>query len=252
MFKRYVKFIFFAATFAVAINVASAQDTVTVFAAASVKDVLDEIGGMYEKEKGVKIIASYGATSALAKQIENGAPADVFLSADSDWMNYVETRKLIKPETRRNLLTNRIVLIAPSTSAVNVVIGPGFPLAKLLGNDRLAIADPNAVPAGKYAKASLESLGIWKEVEGKIAPTENVRAALALVSRGEVPFGIVYRTDALADKKVKIVAEFPANTHPPIVYPIAITSVSKSAAASDFLAYLGAPPARAVFQKYGF
>jgi molybdate transport system substrate-binding protein len=197
-------------------------------------------------------VASYGATSALAKQIENGAPADLFLSADSDWMDYVEIRKLIKPGSRRNLLTNRLVLIAPSTSTAKLVIVPGFPLAKHLGNDRLAVADPNAVPAGKYAKAALESLGVWRDVEPKIAPTENVRAALVLVSRGETPFGIVYRTDALADKKVRVVGEFPAKTHPPIVYPVAMTGMSKGAAASDFLTYLSSPAARAVFEKYGF
>ncbi len=231
---------------------AFAQDTVTVYAAASVKDALDEIGKIYEKEKGIKVVASYGATSALAKQIENGAPADIFLSADSDWMDYVDTHKLIKPDSRRNLLTNRLVLIAPGTSTVKLTIEPSFPLAKLLGGDRLAVADPNAVPAGKYAKASLENLGIWKDVESKIAPTENVRAALALVSRGEAPFGIVYRTDALADKKVRIVGEFPEHTHAPIVYPVALTNMGKSAAAPDFLVYLFSPAARVVFEKYGF
>jgi molybdate transport system substrate-binding protein len=231
---------------------ASAQDTVTLYAAASLKDVFDEIGKAYEKDKGIKIVASYGATPALAKQIEHGAPADIFLSADTDWMDYVETRKLVKPGSRRNLLTNSLVLIQPVASKVKLKIVPGFPLAKLLRNDRLAVADPNAVPAGKYAKASLESLGVWKEVEPRIAPTENVRAALLLVSRGETPFGIVYRTDALADSKVRIVGEFPATTHPLIVYPAAITSQSGSAAALEFLAYLSSPVARQVFEKHGF
>lgn len=233
-------------------NPASAQDNVTVYAAASVKDALDEISAAYEKTKGTKIIASYGATSALAKQIENGAPADIFISADSDWMDYVETRKIIKPNSRHNLLTNRLVLIAPNTSTVKLAITRDFPLAKLLADDRLAIADPSAVPAGKYAKTSLENLGVWKDVQSKIAPMENVRAALALVSRGEAPFGIVYRTDALADKKVRIVAEFPANTHAPIVYPVALMNTSQSTAAADFLNYLTSSAARAVFEKYGF
>jgi molybdate transport system substrate-binding protein len=232
-------------------TIGAAQLSVTVFAAASVKDALDEASRNYEKEKSVKIVASYGATSALAKQIENGAPADIFISADVDWMNYVDTRKLIKSESRCNLLTNRLVLIVPKSSNAVIAIGPGFPLATLLGNDRLAIADPVAVPAGKYGKAALENLGVWKEIEAKIAPTENVRAALALVSRAEAPFGIVYRTDALVDKGVRIAGEFPASTHAPIVYPVALTSVAKSPA-QEFLAYLSSPAARAVFEKYGF
>lgn len=233
-------------------SVAFAGDTITVFAATSVKDALDEIGNAYEKSTDRTIVASYGATSALAKQIENGAPADIFISADTEWMDYVETRKLIKPGSRQDLLTNQLVLIAPHTSTANVEIAPGFAIASLLGNGRLAIADPSAVPAGKYAKAALQKLGVWADVQSKIAPTENVRAALALVSRGEAPFGIVYRTDALLDKKVRIVAEFPAETHAPIVYPVALVSASSNVAASDFLAYLFSPAARAVFERYGF
>lgn len=252
MFSRFVALFFLVMALFIFMDRSLAEDSVTVFAAASVKDALDEVSKTYEKEKGVKVVASYGATSALAKQIENGAPADVFISADVDWMNYVETRKLIKSESRLNLLTNRLVLIAPKMSSVAVTIAPGFPLAKLLGNDRLAMADPSAVPAGKYGKAALENLGVWKDVESKTAPTENVRAALALVSRGETPFGIVYRTDALADKGVRIVGEFPASTHAPIVYPVALTSASKNAAATVFFGYLSSPAARAVFEKYGF
>jgi len=242
----------FAVPLFLATNHAFADQTVMVFAAASLKDALDAVSSAYEKDKGIQIIASYGATSALAKQIENGAPADVFISADAEWMDYVETRKLIRSDSRRNLLTNRIVLIAPSASTAAVKIAPGFPLAKLLGNGRLAIAEPSTVPAGKYAKAALESLGVWAEVQGKIAPTENVRAALALVSRGEAPFGIVYRTDALSDRQVHIVDEFPAETHAPIVYPAALVAASKNADAPGFLGYLSSPAARAVFGKYGF
>jgi molybdate transport system substrate-binding protein len=229
-----------------------AAESVTVFAAASLKDALDDVAKTYEQDRGVKIVVSYAASSALAKQIELGAPADLFISADLDWMDYLEARKQIKSESRKNLLQNRLVLIAPADSKAKVEIGPKFPLARLLGDNRLAMADPAAVPAGKYGKASLEALGVWKEVEPKVAPAENVRAALALVSHGETPFGIVYRTDALADKKVRIVGEFPESTHAPIIYPGALVASSSNPAAPNFLTYLGSPAARAVFEKYGF
>lgn len=231
---------------------AIAADAVLVFAAASLKDALDEISRAYERDKGSRIVVSYGASSALARQIENGAPADMFISADLDWMDYLETRKLIRIGSRRNLLRNRLVLIAPSASTARVKIAPDFPLAAMLGNERLAMADPDAVPAGKYGKAALEALHVWKDVRAKLAPAENVRAALALVSRGETPFGIVYRTDALVDKKVRIVGEFPAASHASIVYPAALTAGGKGRTAADFLAYLASPAARAVFEKYGF
>ena len=231
---------------------AFAADSVTVFAAASLKDALDDIAKTYERDRGVKIVVSYAASSALAKQIEQGAPADLFISADLDWMDYLEARKQIKAESRKNLLRNRLVLIAPVDSKATVEIEPNFPLARLLGSERLAMADPAAVPAGKYGKASLEALGVWKDVEPKVAPAENVRAALVLVSHGETPFGIVYRTDALADKKVRIVGEFPENTHAPIIYPGALVAGSSNPAAPDFLTYLSSPAARTVFEKYGF
>lgn len=227
-------------------------ESVTVFAAASLKDALDEISQNYQREKGDAIVVSYAASSALAKQIEQGAPADLFISADLDWMDYLKARKQIKTDSRRNLLRNRLVLIAPKDSKAKLNITPNFPLASLLGNERLAMANPTSVPAGKYGKASLESLGVWKDVEPKVAPAENVRAALMLVSRRETPFGIVYRTDALADEKVRIVGEFPENTHPPIVYPVALTANRSNPAAPGFLSYLGSPEARAVFEKYGF
>jgi molybdate transport system substrate-binding protein len=230
--------------------VADAQ-AITVFAAASLKDALDDIIKNYPQSGADKAIASYAASSALAKQIENGAPADLFLSADLDWMDYLDKRGFIKPESRQNLLHNRLVLIAPADSNVKIEIKPNLPLAKLLGNERLAMADPDAVPAGKYGRASLEALGVWKDVQMKIAPAENVRAALTLVSRGEVPLGIVYRTDALADGKVRIVGEFPDSTHPPIVYPAALTTAAKPPAAA-FLRWLGTPAAQSVFRKYGF
>ena len=194
---------------------------------------------------------SYAASSALAKQIEAGAPADLFISADVEWMDYLQQRRLIKPDTRRNLLRNRLVLIAPADSQVSLNIAPGFPLAIVLGSGRLAMANPDAVPAGKYGKASLEALGVWRAVQSKVASTENVRAALVLVSRGEAPLGIVYRTDAAADPKVRVVGVFPENTHPPIIYPIAVTVDGKPAAAT-FLSWLNTPEAHAIFQKHGF
>lgn len=229
----------------------AAADTITVFAAASLKDALDENAKAYQARSGDRIVVSYAASSALAKQIEAGAPADLFISADLEWMDYLEQRRLIRADTRRNLLRNRLVLIAPADSKVSVNIAPGFPLATLLGNGRLAMANPDTVPAGKYGKASLEALGVWKDIQSKVAAAENVRAALVLVSRGEAPFGIVYRTDAAADPKVRVVGLFPENTHPAIIYPIAVTAAGKPAAGA-FLRWLSGPEARAVFQKYGF
>jgi molybdate transport system substrate-binding protein len=229
----------------------AAADTVTVFAAASLKDALDENAKAYQLRAGDRIVLAYAASPALAKQIEAGAPADLFISADLDWMDYLDQRRLIKPATRRNLLKNRLVLIAPADSKVSVNIAQGFPLARLLGDGRLAMANPDAVPAGKYGKASLEALGVWKDVQSKVASAENVRAALVLVSRGEAPLGIVYRTDAAADSKVRVVGLFPENSHPPIVYPIAMT-VSGKPPAEAFLKWLSQPEAKAIFAKHGF
>lgn len=226
-------------------------ETVTVFAAASLKDALDENVRLYQARSGDKIVVSYAASSALAKQIEAGAPADVFISADLDWMDHLEQRRLIKTGTRLNLLRNRLVLIAPADSTTSVKIEREFPLARILGDGRLAMANPDAVPAGKYGKASLQALGVWKEVQPKVAAAENVRAALVLVSRGEAPLGIVYRTDAAVEPRVRVVGEFPENSHSPIIYPAAITATGKSAATA-FLHSLSAPAARAVFEKYGF
>ena len=224
-----------------------------VFAAASLKNALDEINTAFERERGQKATTSYAASSALARQIESGAPADIFISADLDWMDYVDTRKLVKSETRTNLLGNKIVLIAPSNSAASLTIAPNFPLAQALGNDgRLAMADVNSVPAGKYGKAALEKLGVWASVQNRVAPAENVRAALLLVSRGEAPLGIVYQTDAAADRNVKILGAFPADTHPPIVYPVAVTSSSTHADAAGFIDFLRSEEARAVFERQGF
>jgi molybdate transport system substrate-binding protein len=223
-----------------------------VFAAASLKGTLDEANATYRREKGQETATSYAASSTLAKQIEAAAPADIFISADLDWMDYLAKRNLIKPETRANLLGNRLVLIAPVDSAARLVIAPNFPLARALGNGRLAIADPNGVPAGKYAKAALQSLGVWASVADRLAPAENVRAALALVSRGEAPLGIVYQSDAVADKGVQILGSFPDNTHPPIIYPIAVVATSTNSGAPGYVAFLKSPTARSIFEKQGF
>lgn len=227
--------------------------TITVFAAASLKNALDDAAKAYEKSSGNKIVISYAASSALAKQIEQGAPADIFVSADLDWMDYVQKKNLIKTDTRFNLLGNRLVLVAPKDSTVSLKIAKDFPLAATLGNNRLAMANVKAVPAGKYGHAALEKLGVWKDVEPKVAQADNVRAALALVAQGEAPLGIVYETDAAAEPKVKIVDAFPADTHPPIIYPIAILAATKNADADKaFIDYLKTPEARAYFTKQGF
>jgi molybdate transport system substrate-binding protein len=224
---------------------------VVIFAAASLKNALDDINAQWQRETGKKATISYAASPALARQIEQGAPADVFISADLDWMDYLQQRNLIKTQTRSNLLGNKIVLIAPKESNASAKIGPGFNLAGLLGSGRLAMADTNAVPAGKYGKASLEALGVWASVQDKVAQAENVRAALLLVSRGEAPLGIVYQTDAAADPNVRIVDAFPEATHPAIVYPIALTARTANSDAAAFLAYLKSK-ARPMFEKQGF
>jgi molybdate transport system substrate-binding protein len=238
---------------AVGLPTASAQSKdLVVDAAASLKNALDEVNTAFTTEKSVKVAASYAASSALAKQIESGSPADVFISADLDWMDYLAGKKLIKPETRANLLGNKIVLVAAASSTLKVDVAPNFPLAKLLGDGRLAMADPSAVPAGKYGKASLEALGVWASVAAKVAPAENVRAALLFVSRGEAPLGIVYQTDAAADHGVKIVGTFPDNSHPPIIYPVAVTASSSNPAGAAYVAFLRSPAAIAAFEKQGF
>ena len=232
---------------------ALAQDkTITVFAAASMKNALDDVNAAFTKSTSIKVVASYAASSALIKQIENGAPADVFASADLDWMDYGAQHKLIKDDTRVNLLGNRLVLIAPKDSKIgNVTIASGFDLAKLVGDGRIVTADVRAVPVGKYAKAALEKLGAWAAAEPKFAMTENVRAALTLVARGEAPLGIVYETDAKVEPNVKIVGAFPADSHPPIVYPVALTVNAKPEAA-QYLAFLRSGAAKAVFETYRF
>jgi len=224
--------------------VAQAQ---TVFAAASLKNALDEINAL-RKEKAV---VSYGASSALAKQIEAGAPVDVFISADLDWMDYVEKKDLLAPGSRRSLLRNRLILVAPAREPQKLEPAPGFPIASALGRGRLALADPNSVPAGKYAKAALEKLGVWDQVANRVAAAENVRAALALVARGEAPLGIVYQTDANAEPGVMVAGVFPENSHPPIIYPAAALKSARPEGRA-FLEFLRTEAARRIFEKHGF
>src|SRR5216683_7853188 len=234
-------------------GIARAQSTVVVFAAASLKNALDEIAAAWAKDTGKPVPKmSYGASSALAKQIEQGAPADLFLSADLDWMDYVAGKNLIKADTRFNLLGNKIVLIAPKDSKMAAVALTGVDLAKALAGGRLSMANVDAVPVGKYGKAALEKLGVWNDVKDHLAQAENVRAALLLVARGEAPLGIVYSTDAAAEPNVRIVAAFPADSHPPIIYPAALAKESKNADAKAFLDFLQSAKARASFEKQGF
>jgi molybdate transport system substrate-binding protein len=232
---------------------ALAQDkSLIVFAAASMKNALDDIDSAYTAKTGIKIVASYAASSALAKQIEQGAPADIFVSADTDWMDYATAKKNINEPTRVNLLGNSIVLIAPKDSKIDsVTIGQGFDLAKLAGDGKIATGDVKAVPVGKYAKAALEKLGAWQAAEPKFAMAESVRAALTLVARGEAALGIVYATDAKVEPGVKIVGTFPADSHPSIIYPVAATTTARAEAA-DYLAFMRSSAAKTVFEKYGF
>jgi molybdate transport system substrate-binding protein len=232
---------------------ASAEDkTLTVFAAASMKNALDDIDAAYTAKTGVKVNVSYAASSTLAKQIEQGAPADIFVSADTDWMDYATAKKNINEPTRVNLLGNSIVLVAPKDSKIdNVTIAQGFDLAKLAGDGKIATGDVKSVPVGKYAKAALEKLGAWTAAEPKFAMAESVRAALTLVARGEAALGIVYSTDAKVEPGVKVVGTFPADSHPPIIYPVAATTTAKPES-SDYLAYLRSSAAKTVLEKYGF
>jgi molybdate transport system substrate-binding protein len=244
-------FLTLAALFAAA--PATAQDkSLTVFAAASMKNALDEIDAAYTAKTGVRINVSYGPSSALARQIEQGAPADVFISADTDWMDYATAKKTINEPSRINLLGNSIVLIAPKDSKVDKLnLGSGFDLAKLAGDGKIATGDVKSVPAGKYAKAALQKLGAWQAAEPKFAMAESVRAALTLVARGEAALGIVYSTDAKVEPGVKVVGTFPADWHPAIVYPVAATSTAKPEAA-DYLVFLRSTAAKNILEKYGF
>lgn len=231
---------------------ALAAEKITVFAAASMKNALDNLDAAYTKETGTQITVSYAASGPLAKQLENGAPADVFISADKNWMDYVADKKLIKADSRVDLLGNKLVLVAAKDKAKPVEIKQGLDLAALLGDGRLAIGQPESVPAGKYGKAALEKLGLWSSVEKKVAGAESVRAALALVSRGEAPYGIVYQTDVSADPGVAVVGTFPEDSHPPIVYPIAITASSSNPDVQAYVDYLKSAKAVPFFEYEGF
>ncbi len=238
------------------VQAASADEVVRepliVFGAASLTDALQEISAEYTKSSGTDVKLSFAASSALAKQIESGAKADVFFSADEEWMAYLDQRRLIDSSSRRALLGNQLVLIAPSDSRIAVKLGRDAPLAQALGKrGRLATGDPDSVPVGKYAKAALTSLDLWTSLESRLARADNVRVALMYVARGEAPLGIVYATDAAAEPKVRVVATFPAHSHAPITYPVAVTSVAKPGAQA-YVDFLRGPAARAIFEKAGF
>lgn len=225
---------------------------VVVFAAASSKNALDDINLQYQRETGKRANIDLAASSTLAKQIANGAPADIFISADLAWMKYLDKRHLIRAGTQKDLLSNELVLIAPARGAVPVKIGPHFPLDKLLAGGKLVMADTNSVPAGQYGKAALEKLGVWSSVRSQVAQAENVRAALELVARKEAPYGIVYLTDAAAEPRVKVVGVFPADSHASIVYPVAIVANSSNPDAAAFLSYLESPEAKLLFERQRF
>lgn len=251
MRNRFVSF----AVIAVALTILSPQfaraQEVVVFAAASLKNAMDAAVAAWEEQGGEATI-SYAGSSALARQIEQGAPADIFISANPGWMDYLEERGLIDPATRSDLLGNRLVLIAPSPSDVTLEIAPGFDLAGALNGGYLAMANTEAVPAGIYGRTALTSLGVWDGVQGRIAQAADVRAALTLVSRGEAPLGIVYRTDAAADANVRIVDTFPEDTHEPIIYPIALTNGVEGEAARLLLEFLKSEDAAPFFEAQGF
>ena len=228
-----------------------AVQPIRVFAAASLVDVLQEIGNAYTSAAGTKIEFSFAASSMLARQLENGAQADVFCSADQQWMDYLQQRGLIQPATRHDLAGNQLALVAPADSAVQLRIQPGFSLRSALKDGRLATGDPASVPVGRYARAALTSLGVWHDVEDRLVLADDARTALVFVASGEAPLGIVYETDARAEKRVRIVGLFPPDSHPPITYPVALTSTAQ-ARAVDFVAFLRGPVATTAFSKYGF
>lgn len=225
---------------------------VLVFAAASMKNAMDDVARHWEAKTGKTVKVSYASSNSLIRQIEQGAPADIYISANPKWMDYGQTKNLIKPESRANVLGNHIVLIAPKDSTVTVKIGKGFDLAAALKGGHLAMAIVNAVPAGIYGKAALVSLGVWDSVKDKVAQAQNVRAALALVERGEAPLGIVYQTDAVASKSVKVIGTFPDDSHPPVIYPIALTKDSTNPDAVDLLNYIRSPATKLIFERWGF
>jgi molybdate transport system substrate-binding protein len=230
---------------------AEAQELL-VFAAASLKDALDAALVDYTADSGRAVVASYASSSTVARQIEQGAPADLFISANPEWMDYLAERGLINADSRADLLGNGLVLVAPKDSGVGVEISPGFDLPGALAGGHLAMGDPDHVPAGTYGKAALESLGVWRAVAPAVVRADNVRAALALVARGEAPLGIVYRSDAMADPNVRVVAVFPPDSHLPIIYPLAVTAESKHPGAAELALFLRSEAAALAFERYGF
>jgi molybdate transport system substrate-binding protein len=234
-----------------AAGAADAPRGLLVFAAASLANVLTDLDEAFTARTGIRVTSSLAASSTLAKQIEAGAPADVYFSADLQWMDYLQQRGLLRAGSRRDVAGNSLVLIAPAASPLRVRIAPGFALAKLLGGGRLAVADPDSVPAGIYGREALQNLGVWSSVAQRLVRAENVRAALEYVARGDAPLGIVYRTDALVEKQVRIVGVFPADSHSPIVYPVALTR-GASAAAARYLEFVTGADAQPIFRKWGF
>lgn len=233
------------------VRAGAAPESLTVFAAASLTDVLQELSRQYTRESDVTVELSFAATSTLARQVESGAHVDVFFSADQEWMDYLDQHGLIQKPTRRDLLGNRLALIAPAASSIRLQIKPKFPLLAALNGGRLATGDPDSVPVGRYARAALTKLGVWDDLADHLVRADNVRSALAFVARGEAPLGIVYETDARVDNRVRIVGLFPADSHPPITYPIALTSTANAKAAS-FVEFLRGPTATAAFERAGF
>ena len=226
--------------------------TITVFAAASLKNALDEVAARFVGATGNRVVISYAASSTLGKQVLAGAPADVFISADQAWMEHLEKNNAIEPASRKPLLSNALVVIAPQESTAQLTLSEGFDLKPLLGDGRLAVAETTSVPAGKYAKAALEHFGAWQSLEPRLAQAPDVRAALALVARGEAPLGIVYASDAAAEPAVRVVATFPAASHPEIVYPIALTREATAVEAAQFVAFAAGIDAANIFARHGF
>jgi molybdate transport system substrate-binding protein len=230
---------------------AQSEKGITVFAAASLTNALQDLGDAFSKSSSIPVRFSFAASSALARQIENGSRADLFFSADLEWMDYLQARNLIQPVTRHDVLTNQLVLIGPADSKLSLKIGPKFALAAAVGSGRLATGDPDSVPVGRYAHEALANLGVWDDVAARLVRADSVRSALAFVDRGEAVLGIVYATDALVDKKVRVIDVFPASSHMPIIYPAALTTGAKADAAK-FLAYVRGPAGNLAFEHYGF
>jgi molybdate transport system substrate-binding protein len=230
---------------------AESERAITVFGAASLTNVLQDLGDAFTKDSSIAVRFSFAASSALARQIENGSRADVFFSADLEWMDYLQARNLIQPATRQDVVGNQLVLIAPVESKVSLKIGPHFALAAALGKSRLATGDPDSVPVGRYAHEALAHFGVWDQVEARLVRADSVRSAMAFVDRGEAALGIVYATDARIDKNVRVIDIFPPDSHKPIVYPAALATGAKADAAK-FLAYVRSPAGDLAFRHYGF